>query len=476
MSFAIEVEFVRPTYDASSVFDNAQREWPPHPARLFNALVDAAALGDVDGSDGALRFLERCDPPSVVLSRTDAASERPAFVPTNQHAGKPDEVWKTGYPARIAKGPRTWPRTAHGSRVVFVWEEIISDADRHALDLLTKQVPYLGRATSPVVTRLVDGPTEMADHEHVLVPTDGFGGIEMSVPRPGYLDALRSAYERQAQAHQVPRRWLAYAEPIAAFDGHASAFDRPFVLTIGRPRDPKHIVSISAALRGALERHLNPAPPELNGHPLPGATPLRHQVALVGLTTSVGPHADGLVRGIGVVFPRNVPTGVRDNVLKALGAVNELRLGRLGTIPLSGADPGRLRTLDPNVWTRRSSTWTTTTPMVSNRYLAATDEAGWIEQVTRACEHADLPTPIEIDVSQVPWAAGSLMAGAYERRRPLPKDPVLRAARRSERPKPAMHVRLRFDRPVQGPVMLGNMRYYGLGLCVQLTNGGSDDG
>ena len=104
--------------------------------------------------------------------------------------------------------------------------------------------------------------------------------------------------------------------------------------------------------------------------------------------------------------------------------------------------------------------------MVSDRYLNPTDEDGWSEQVRRACQHVDLPLPELIEFSKVPWAPGSQTTNAYDVRRPLPKDASRQAARRRERPRPAMHVRVRFAEPVQGPVMLGNLRYYGFGLCA----------
>jgi CRISPR-associated protein Csb2 len=40
----------------------------------------------------------------------------------------------------------------------------------------------------------------------------------------------------------------------------------------------------------------------------------------------------------------------------------------------------------------------------------------------------------------------------------------------SNRPiKPIVHVRVTFDRPVVGPVLVGSMRYLGLGLFVPWT-------
>lgn len=474
MSFRMEVGFVRPTYDASSSFDNAQPEWPPHPARLFNGLVDAASQGDVDGADEALQFLEHCEAPNLVVPAfamplEELQSERVAFVPTNQHTTNPEDAWKTAYLGRIAKGPRVWPRTSFGHRMQFVWSEEILPNHLHILDLLAKQVPYLGRATSPVIARCVEGSLSPAAGELELVPGDGFDGVEVSVPRPGYLQALRTAHERGIGAHQVPRRWVSYTESAPADDRHRSAFEAPVVIGIARPRDPRHLRYITGTLRAALEQRLDGGPVELHGHPEDDEPQPRHQIALVGLTSSFGEHADGLIRGLGIVFPQSIDPSVRHDVLAALGTIDELRLGRLGVITLD-RDARPLVSLRRNVWTRAANEWTTVAPMVSDRYLSPTDEDGWKEQVRRACQHADLPLPELIEFSKVPWAPGSQITNAYDVRRPLPKDASRQAERRRERPRPAMHVRIRFPEPAQGPVMLGNLRYYGFGLCVPIQS------
>lgn len=108
----------------------------------------------MDGAFEALVAWELCDAPRILKPMTADSSERVGFVPTNQHGAKADEMWKTAYPGRIAKGPRTWPRTALANSVRYAWDDAaLSDEHLHAVELLAKQIPYLGRATSPVVIR-----------------------------------------------------------------------------------------------------------------------------------------------------------------------------------------------------------------------------------------------------------------------------------------------------------------------------------
>ncbi len=468
MSFVIEVEFIRSTFDASSLFDNALPDPLPHPARLHNAFVDAAAQGDVEGAFDALMAWEAADPPRVLSPQRAVSSERVGYVPTNQHGSKVDEMWKTAYPGRIAKGPRTWPRTAVAHAVRYAWDDSsLSDNHLDALELLAKQIPYLGRATSPVVVRCVRGVAEVALHETQFVATEGYDGIEMSVARRGYTNALQAAFAQGRPAHEVPRRWVCYAEPSVTTSA-SSPFDSPVVLGVDRPRDPRSVRRLTGALRASLESVLDPGPVELHGHVADGETPPRHQISIVALTSSFGEHADGLVRALGLVFPKDLNETSRRSVVGAVGKITELRMGDAGIVRFDRT-PKNLVTLRPGTWSRSSAIWTTSTPMISDRYLKSTDEEGWANQVLAACRHSDLPVPSEIDVSEVPWAPGSLRASAYDARRPLPKDPVKRAQRQREKARPAMHVRVRFDESVRGPILLGNMRYLGLGLCIPVT-------
>ncbi len=85
---AIEVNFLTGRYVATAHHDRREHEWPPHPARLFSALV--ATWADSSEPDlaqrGALEWLESQDPPHISASRDgDVAVRRTVshFVPVN---------------------------------------------------------------------------------------------------------------------------------------------------------------------------------------------------------------------------------------------------------------------------------------------------------------------------------------------------------------------------------------------------------
>jgi CRISPR-associated protein Csb2 len=89
--FAVAVELLSGRYVASAYNDRERVEWPPHPARLFSALVAAWADGEPHDPSGireadALRWLEQQPAPEIFASPLGAAGSRdvvPVFVPVN---------------------------------------------------------------------------------------------------------------------------------------------------------------------------------------------------------------------------------------------------------------------------------------------------------------------------------------------------------------------------------------------------------
>jgi CRISPR-associated protein Csb2 len=83
--FAIAVQLLCERYTATQFNDRTIAEWPPHPARLFSAMV--AAWGDNDEPDPAertaLRWLEVQDPPAIHCGQARTRRVVDHFVPVN---------------------------------------------------------------------------------------------------------------------------------------------------------------------------------------------------------------------------------------------------------------------------------------------------------------------------------------------------------------------------------------------------------
>lgn len=217
---AIDVELMTGRYVATSFHDRAEPEWPPHPARLFSALVATAAEHDglVDGARQALRWLERQGAPRVLASDASPRAVLTTYVPVN--AGRVlgdwsrqddrlhdalkalDEAQRGGdakairraqrsvdtarkqleeqiarsseddgdhspaacssalrlLPQHRDKQPRTLPSvTPDEPRVRYVWPDAEPDVStRDALSELARRLVRLGHSSSLVACRVVD--------------------------------------------------------------------------------------------------------------------------------------------------------------------------------------------------------------------------------------------------------------------------------------------------------------------------------
>ena len=87
-NLVIEVNFLTGRYVATWHNDRRQCEWPPHPARLFSALV--AAYADADEPDrserAALEWLEAQGAPAIAASEAVPRKAVSHFVPVNDTA------------------------------------------------------------------------------------------------------------------------------------------------------------------------------------------------------------------------------------------------------------------------------------------------------------------------------------------------------------------------------------------------------
>jgi CRISPR-associated protein Csb2 len=89
--FAIRIDLLTGRYAATAYNDREDAEWPPHPARLFSALVATWAEGEPGTANGeaelaALQWLEAQPPPAILASPIAAVGTRTAatvFVPVN---------------------------------------------------------------------------------------------------------------------------------------------------------------------------------------------------------------------------------------------------------------------------------------------------------------------------------------------------------------------------------------------------------
>lgn len=469
---------LRDVFEGGSPDDPRVAEWPPSWMRLFSALVSVAEPGSEH--DEVLRLLETAPPPDIGTSADDltARTARSAYVPTNS------VVKAGGHTTLVGRtnSERSWARVAPRSPVIrYRWSDLTLTADQSAtLSRLCRRIPYLGRSTSPA-TVVVGEATGAEVDEPWLRPRNTIGPGERFVltstlrsPFEGALDALRHAHEAKYVHGRTADPWeigrgvdYGRADPV---DAPPTIIPSPYRdLVVFRLRGPKKdgrdAARIAAHLRRTLMSRTEPPPAALHGHHDGDVV----QIAFLGLPFVGSQKADGHLIGMALALP-DLPAddlGLIVRALPAAGEVLAMKAGRLGVLELERLSPlDTLRhpwTVQPQRWRRPSTMWTTATPMVLDRFLKRGDDVR--SAVRQAVVNSRLPEPEVVSMSRRP-----LLWGATDMR---PHDTLRRPGDRAI--KPYRHVTLRFAQPVEGPVVVGSMRHYGLGLCVPIRAEGAHD-
>jgi CRISPR-associated protein Csb2 len=376
---AIEVELLTGRYVATRYNDRSRPEWPPHPARLFSALVAthcAGAEGPV-AERQALLWLERQGSPRVRASPPEEVAEREAytvFVPVNDpdvvgtfdadreeielvlaeartdrkaaakakalekklgeniaRAIAPGKLSAEGgktarsiLPETRMRQPRTFPSvTPADPRVYFIWPDAnVDESVRKALDGLLVGLVRLGHSSSLVRARLVDCPPEANWR-----PDEG-GEHRLRVVGEGQLAALDDAFERHRETQ--PRLLPALFERYTTTDrpsrpeppGTVFGTDWLVLRRSGGPYLPStSAVGVARSVRAALMKFAAQPPPELlTGHAEDGGPAQQAHLAVIPLPFVGHAQADGSILGVALVLPRATTAEGRRALFRAVAA------------------------------------------------------------------------------------------------------------------------------------------------------------
>lgn len=486
------VELLSGCYDAAEVDDREQAEWPPHPARLFCALV-AAARGETDRS--ALRWLEEQPSPLVVASGQPRENRRCAYVVANTLSLKGGSQFHPG------RGNGLWSRTKampESPTVSMVWPVTVDTGTVERLDRMARRVPYLGRSTGVALVAATaredgafDGGAEGldADGRAVYEPCDLLEAqVSIRVPYPGFLEDVNAQFETGRPAWEVSR----YRGYRRRRPPHHGSHDGDGAVEAGQPGQAGHAgseqpipsvytdvlvlqfsglrpqarltVRLTEALRSAvLTKAGNRAPAVLHGHGADG----RPHVAFLALPDVGHEHANGHLLALAVAVPE-LPEPERKAVLRAVPGLRQEDVSGVVELPVPGLglveliyQPGLVRPwgASPDRWRRGSRRWVSATPAVLDRYPKRPDQVE--RELLASLRAVGLPEPVDLQISTEP-----LIPGAARLR---PGDLPSRARGRLFR-----HVAVTFDRRVSGPVLVGAGRYLGVGLLTPVAVVGDD--
>jgi len=468
----LSINFLTGRFVASAFNDFDSVEWPPHPARVFYALVSALHEGDNKSRRDALEWLASQAPPEVYASECSErklATGEPvvAFVPVNpdrlrEDAGSPVSE---GIPIPRERQPRTFPTAIpHVPIAYFVWRDSLPEESQlAALNDLARRVAYLGHSSSFVSLTFSTRMPEVFGLKQYVPSTRG--KLILRVPTSGLLAELEEGFQlREEEKVGLPSAQERYE--IAPKDREQppvkSYFDSKLIIFRGVGGVQPLITAaypVADAMRGALIRKGGDwALSELvSGHSQSGQATTRPHLAIVPLPDVGYSYSTGNIKGIAFVLPSTISQDERQTAMAAIASLGDevtLKMGKYGVWTIK-RDPtgGGLVSLLADTWIGPADRWSTVTPIVLDRFPKKPYTQESAEIIAQSCERIGLPKPREVRVSPFSKFIGVPPVARFApyRKKGLP-------------PRIHMHAEITFDREVTGPVLAGAGRFMGMGL------------
>ncbi|MHB1988048.1 MAG: type I-G CRISPR-associated protein Csb2 [Acidimicrobiales bacterium] len=327
---AVEIDLLTGRYSATRHNDRHRPEWPPHPQRLFSALV--AIWADADEPDPlereALEWVETLAAPEIRCSAAFARSAIVSFVPVNdasvardlsaiyerhlqarsgleatreapnlkdlakaerelakveakivEDSRKASATGTKESPGTIAEGlrvlpdkrgwqPRSYPTAIPDDpKVVFAWPDVTSRPELVArLDHMLARVHRIGHSSTLVSCRVIESPGEPT-----LIP-DPDGAESLRVPGPGLLAELERAYATHhgSEPRALPTRYATYGAPRPTKVQYRSALAGDWVVLehlTGRQLPLRRASELASAVLRAIMSHApEPISELISGH------------------------------------------------------------------------------------------------------------------------------------------------------------------------------------------------------------------
>lgn len=475
---ALEVEYLMGRVVASTREDRQAVEWPPHPSRLFAALVAAYEECEL-GNDArtALEWLETLSAPVIYAKPPEhdgwVRDAHIVYVPPGDVVSKNlipggadgKERW---FPAFSPQDPHVW----------FVWPDAIQ-ADDHApaIQHIAENVTYLGHSMSPVRVRVSDAPPKPT-----LVPSRN-GTLMLRTAGKGRLAHLEEVHHvRKKNATIQPRlgRVASYRH-VGKEDIPSSLFRHGYAFR--RVAGPPLLLDMTAGLmerarKAVLKRFPDPLPEVISGHVTNGCESRDPHLAVTPLADVGHRYADGHVMGLGFWLPQGTAPVVIDAFEEAMADFLDLKLGAFGAWkvePVDASLAARAAGLRLSTYTRHAEVWASVTPVIFGHFpdrsrkkrifvdgeekeirVLAVSPRRRLKVIGELCKAIHLPAPVEVRVGSISALVGVPKASDF--------TPPARYANRF-----LAHVWIRFSGPVRGPMLLGAGRFIGFGFCRPLA-------
>lgn len=448
-------------------------EVPPSPWRILRALYSVWKLRvpDLD-ADTVHGLLERLAvPPDYTLPPYRLSHTRHYLPDTKHRTGKTSTDLALDAFAVLG-----------GDATIYVhWSTRLEPAQEQALERLARSLPYLGRADSICDASLRhDRPAGAAMAVPLLDGEVPNGMLQTEVLAPAFpfdIEAL-TVETRQVRAAKLVyppgSRLIQYAVPPP---------EKPRTKPRRRPPRSQKVTTVRYTLKGtpqpraidtvAVTDALRAAALDTFGDvlrgPATGSNLVGKDAAGRPLTGHRHAHYLALTEGDRITgLAIWAPGGLTDEELTALDRL----VGRTVGVPERVPGPRNLHVrvnaygdteVLPEHLVGPSTTWTSITPFVLSRWKPrnADPQEHLIKEIHRELQSRGLPAPTRI--TRLPGKHWAL----YRRHRWSPhyrNGSTTKTVGSRNETRPACALRLEFDQPVSGPLALGHLSHFGLGL------------
>ncbi|MHB8181701.1 MAG: type I-G CRISPR-associated protein Csb2 [Acidithiobacillus ferrivorans] len=469
-------------------------DWPPGPFRVFQALIAGAYGGrwqeeDCTAKDTAFHWLEKLPPPIIVAPLKIAMKAVRYYVPNNEvdvfgnDPRRIERVEKTTKPIRIDGEPR----------FVYLWRFIGGESDARRIADISNRLHTFGRGVDAAYAHAEIVNEEKIEerlasyHGIILQPNIAQGGtpIAGTVPCPtvGSLESLKARFaanalritnigsQKKEHAHfiQPPKaisRLVAYDRPARLlFDLRQVGDESRFF-----PIAPERVASVAKCVRDMVYNRLKDVFSEpiaakvIMGRVAPGGTPMP-RIRFIPLPSIGHQYADESIRRVLVEIPPESPIRERDGLWAIAGQVlldfssADHETGEVvGARMVQATDEIMLRRYGVRADSARR--WRSVTPVVlplsrlrsrSNGSAMIVFQETAANAVCDALRHVGIRNVVrKVRIQKEPFYQRGSRVDAFD----------------SDRFDPGRlyHVEVTFAEPVEGPLIIGDGRWLGLGL------------
>jgi len=501
----IKVTFIAHSYSGVRILADRREvlDWPPSPARLHEALLSSALVGvprstvETEEVWAAFRWFETLPPPVIFASAQNEelrTSTRIAIPQNNPNKTKLHE-----HSILLAPTLKAIPLTDTPLEVVYQWD-IGDETPEGALEILrdaTARVSYFGRGEdrAEVSLSVTDAPPTLP---LVRWLPDNTGDTELWGAISGTTDGLRKRHTAKVPPRETrmpAQRWMRLVRYSDDAPQPTQAVSTAIFLLFPDDDDPDARPLDCDPQNGGLWReffrHLicdmaeepsywdDPAFASelLTGHVANKSKNANSHLAIVPLPSlNANNTADGRIRRIALLgyAPTDRQAEAREifeTVFRALDDRIET-LKNNATVRIVRHDAS-----SDKIWyflTRRSRSWATVSPVAISRHFNVpqfkVDDTGAqtalseneriryrnteiVKLLRSSLEHIGIPPDLaqecHIELTSTPLIPRTLRA---ERYRPPNEKAFI------------THAYIEFPRLVRGPLLLGDRRYFGLGL------------